>query len=434
MKETESSKVLTYFQNNAVPFDLLYERNQKWRYAINRLFRKGLFERVELTADVLKTLNHFTVLDVGCGSGRNSVIFADLADRVTGIDLSENMIDLAAALSEKYGKNSKCRFIKGDFTQFPFKEKFDAVVALGVFDYIAQPQAFLGRMMEGSRDYLIASFPRQSLFRQPLRTFRYALKNCPVLFYSFSELNNLCKEIGLAHYQIIPYDSGWLLVATHKQLERIREIGKRQSRSRMPRRFLKRALDLALSLTALIFLTPLVLALATLTRIFLGSPIFFRQRRTGWKGQIFTLYKFRSMTDRRNPQGQLLPDKDRLTPWGRFLRRTSLDELPELIHVLKGEMSLVGPRPLLVGYLGLYSSEQMRRHEVKPGLTGWAQIHGRNGPSWDEKFQLDLWYVDHRSLGLDLKILFLTLWKVLKCEGINQPGFETAEKFHGNKT
>jgi sugar transferase EpsL len=148
---------------------------------------------------------------------------------------------------------------------------------------------------------------------------------------------------------------------------------------------------------------------------------------------VFTLLKFRTMTDRRNNSGQLLPDTDRLTALGQFLRRTSLDELPELINVLRGDMSLVGPRPLLVQYLERYTPEQARRHEVKPGITGWAQVNGRNAISWEEKFQLDVWYVDHCSFWLDMKILFLTIWKVLQREGINQDGQTTMMEFLGNK-
>ncbi|MDW8226777.1 MAG: sugar transferase [Anaerolineales bacterium] len=165
-----------------------------------------------------------------------------------------------------------------------------------------------------------------------------------------------------------------------------------------------------------------------------GSPVIFRQQRAGYKGRPFWIYKFRTMTDRTGPDGHLLPDEERLTPLGRFLRSTSLDELPELINVLRGEMSLVGPRPLFVKYLERYSPEQMRRHDVVPGITGWAQVNGRNAISWPEKFALDLWYVDHWSFWLDLKILWMTFWKTLKREGISQPGHATMEEFMGNET
>jgi len=163
-----------------------------------------------------------------------------------------------------------------------------------------------------------------------------------------------------------------------------------------------------------------------------GSPVLFRQVRPGYRGRLFELYKFRSMTEARDIQGRLLPDEQRLTRWGRFLRATSLDELPELLNVLRGEMSLIGPRPLLVQYLERYTPEQARRHEVLPGITGWAQVNGRNVLTWEDKFHLDVWYVDHWSFWLDLKILSLTLWKVLTREGISQVGHATAREFVGS--
>ena len=196
-------------------------------------------------------------------------------------------------------------------------------------------------------------------------------------------------------------------------------------------KILKRLFDLTSSLALLILLSPLLAGIAALARLLLGSPVFVRQLRPGLHGRPFTLLKFRTMTEARDPAGNLLPDEQRLTRLGRFLRRTSLDELPELINVLKGEMSLVGPRPLLMRYLDRYTPEQARRHEVKPGITGWAQINGRNALTWEEKFKLDVWYVDHRSFWLDAKILLLTLWKVLQREGINQPGHATMEEFRG---
>jgi lipopolysaccharide/colanic/teichoic acid biosynthesis glycosyltransferase len=164
----------------------------------------------------------------------------------------------------------------------------------------------------------------------------------------------------------------------------------------------------------------------------MGKPILFRQERIGAKGKPFTILKFRTMTMKRDNDGHLLPDALRLTRFGRFLRGSSLDELPELLNVLKGDMSLVGPRPLLMQYLDRYTPEQARRHEVKPGITGWAQVHGRNALTWEEKFTLDVWYVDHCSLSLDLRILLLTLWKVLKREGISQEGSATMTEFMGH--
>jgi lipopolysaccharide/colanic/teichoic acid biosynthesis glycosyltransferase len=196
---------------------------------------------------------------------------------------------------------------------------------------------------------------------------------------------------------------------------------------------LKRMLDLLATSMGLIVILPMLLVISLLVRIFLGIPILFRQQRPGYKGRPFTTYKFRTMTNRCGPDGRLLPDAERLTPFGRFLRSTSLDDLPQLLNVLRGEMSLVGPRPLLMQYLKRYTPEQMRRHDVLPGITGWAQIHGRNVLDWDEKFRLDLWYVDHRTFWLDIKILFLTPWKVLKREGISQPGQATAEEFKGKQ-
>src|SRR5450759_3004765 len=195
----------------------------------------------------------------------------------------------------------------------------------------------------------------------------------------------------------------------------------------------KRIFDLLVTILGLVITLPLLFIVSLLVWIFLGTPILFLQKRPGFKGRPFTTLKFRTMTERKGPDGKLLPDSERLTSFGRFLRSTSLDDLPQLWNVLTGEMSLVGPRPLLMGYLNRYTPEQMRRHDVLPGITGWAQIHGRNILDWDEKFRLDVWYVDHRSFWLDLKILFLTPWKVFKREGISQPGQATAEAFKGKK-
>ncbi len=193
----------------------------------------------------------------------------------------------------------------------------------------------------------------------------------------------------------------------------------------------KRLFDLLLTLPGLILISPLMLLTAALVAVSLGRPVIFRQQRPGKDGRIFTLYKFRSMRDAFDSQGQPLPDGQRLTALGRFLRKSSLDELPELVNVLRGEMSLVGPRPLLVQYLDRYTPEQARRHAVLPGITGWAQVNGRNALSWEDKFRLDVWYVDHWSLWLDIKILAITLWKVVRREGISQPGQETASEFLG---
>jgi sugar transferase EpsL len=195
----------------------------------------------------------------------------------------------------------------------------------------------------------------------------------------------------------------------------------------------KRLLDLLLAIPAVVLLSPVMALIALLVWIYHGSPVIFRQQRPGYRGKPFRLVKFRTMSERRDAQGNLLPDAQRLTRLGRFLRSTSLDELPEFFHVLAGQMSLVGPRPLLMQYLERYSPEQMRRHDVLPGITGWAQINGRNALTWEDKFRLDVWYVDHWSLGLDVKILLRTLWKALKREGISQPGHATAEEFMGNK-
>ena len=199
----------------------------------------------------------------------------------------------------------------------------------------------------------------------------------------------------------------------------------------MYRRFGKRVLDLAVTIPALLLLSPVMALVALLVHSRLGSPILFRQPRPGLCDKPFVLLKFRTMTDARDAQGDLLPDADRLAPWGRFLRSTSLDELPELFNVLRGEMSLVGPRPLLIQYLERYTPEQARRHEVKPGITGWAQVNGRNALTWEQKFVLDTWYVDHWSLWLDLRIIILTIWKALLREGISQPGQATAQEFTG---
>jgi len=196
---------------------------------------------------------------------------------------------------------------------------------------------------------------------------------------------------------------------------------------------IKRALDLILTIPALIILSPFLAIIAILVAILLGSPVLFRQKRPGWHGKPFWLLKFRTMTDTRDANDALLPDTLRLTSFGRFLRATSLDELPELFNVLNGDMSLVGPRPLLMQYLDRYTPEQARRHEVKPGITGWAQINGRNAITWEEKFKLDVWYVDNWSLSLDVKIICMTIWKILKREGISHPGQATMEEFNPQK-
>lgn len=195
---------------------------------------------------------------------------------------------------------------------------------------------------------------------------------------------------------------------------------------------MKRFIDLGTALLGLIALSPVLLILMILVRLKLGSPIFFTQERPGLHGKPFKMVKFRTMTDARDAEGNLLPDSVRLTRFGRFLRSTSLDELPELWNVLKGEMSLVGPRPLLMEYLPRYTSEQARRHEVRPGITGWAQVNGRNAISWEAKFQYDVWYVDNQSFWLDLKILLLTIKKVFVREGISAMGDATMPKFTGS--
>jgi sugar transferase EpsL len=197
---------------------------------------------------------------------------------------------------------------------------------------------------------------------------------------------------------------------------------------------MKRVFDLFSVALGMIVIAPLLVATAFLVRIKNGSPVFFTQIRPGLHGTPFKMYKFRTMTDLRDATGNPLSDEQRLTPFGKFLRSTSLDELPELFNVLKGEMSLVGPRPLLIEYLDRYTTEQARRHEVRPGITGWAQVNGRNAISWEEKFKLDVWYVENRSLWLDIKILWMTLHKVFRREGISQEGQATAERFTGSRT
>jgi sugar transferase EpsL len=198
--------------------------------------------------------------------------------------------------------------------------------------------------------------------------------------------------------------------------------------------FGKRLLDLVLTVPALIILSPLLIVLGFLVRLKLGSPVLFRQMRPGLNEKPFVMLKFRTMSDARDEHGELLPDAQRLTRFGVFLRKSSIDELPEIINVLKGDMSLVGPRPLLMQYLDRYTPEQARRHEVKPGITGWAQINGRNALTWEEKFKLDVWYVDNWGIWLDIKIIIITLWKVLKREGINHPGMTTMSEFKGEST
>ncbi len=224
----------------------------------------------------------------------------------------------------------------------------------------------------------------------------------------------------------------------HKQAKQFvsltQEVARASGRSALMRYCVKRAVDVALALTALLCLAPLMFIVGLLVRYKLGTPILFRQQRPGWQGKPFILYKFRTMTDTQDAQGRLRSDSERLTLFGRFLRSTSLDELPELLNVLKGDMSLVGPRPLLMQYLERYTPEQMRRHDAKPGITGWAQINGRNALNWEEKFALDVWYVDNASLSLDLKILTLTVGKIFRREGISQPGQATAQEFMGSRS
>lgn len=195
---------------------------------------------------------------------------------------------------------------------------------------------------------------------------------------------------------------------------------------------LKRIFDLTFAFLAIIILSPIMIGVAILVKFFLGSPVIFKQQRPGLHGKLFTIYKFRTMKDIFDSSGALLSDEKRLTMLGRILRRFSLDELPELFNVLKGDMSLVGPRPLLVEYLELYDATQIRRHEVKSGITGWAQVCGRNALNWGAKFECDIWYIENYSFFLDIKILVLTVFKVLSCHGINHSGQVTMNKFNGN--
>jgi lipopolysaccharide/colanic/teichoic acid biosynthesis glycosyltransferase len=198
--------------------------------------------------------------------------------------------------------------------------------------------------------------------------------------------------------------------------------------------FSKRIFDLTLTSAGLVILSPVLLVLALAVRKAHGAPVLFRQKRPGYYGRPFYIYKFRTMTDECDETGDLLPDAERITRLGRFLRASSLDELPELFNVVRGEMSLVGPRPLLMQYLRRYTPEQARRHAVLPGITGWAQVNGRNALTWEDKFRLDVWYVENWSFWLDLRILGMTFWKVIKREGISQPGHATAEEFMGSET
>ena len=199
-------------------------------------------------------------------------------------------------------------------------------------------------------------------------------------------------------------------------------------------KYLKRLIDIILSLTALIIFCPVMIIVAALLFVSGHKKIFFVQKRVGQYNKVFRLVKFVSMTDARDKEGKLLPDKDRLTSIGKFIRKTSLDELPQLLIVLKGDMSLIGPRPLLVEYLPLYNAEQQKRHLVRPGISGWAQVNGRNAISWEKKFELDVWYVKHQSFLLDVKIVFLTILNILQSRGISQEGQATMKAFTGTKT
>ncbi|MFC6040244.1 sugar transferase [Paenisporosarcina macmurdoensis] len=195
---------------------------------------------------------------------------------------------------------------------------------------------------------------------------------------------------------------------------------------------MKRTFDLIASLLALVMLSPIIVITALFVKKKIGSPVLFKQERPGLNGNLFYVYKFRSMTDERDAKGHLIPDYIRLTAIGKTLRKYSLDELPQLLNVTKGDMSFVGPRPLLFEYLHLYSNRQAKRHEVRPGITGWAQVNGRNAISWEQKFEYDVWYVENQSFWLDIKILFMTILKVIKSEGITQDGQATMEKYAGN--
>lgn len=197
--------------------------------------------------------------------------------------------------------------------------------------------------------------------------------------------------------------------------------------------FVKRGFDLAIAVAGLILLWPLMIIVALVIRLVLGSPIIFMQTRPGFRGRPFRIFKFRTMSDACDSFGNLLPDGERLGTFGKFLRKLSLDELPQLFNVLKGDLSIVGPRPLLMEYLPLYTVEQTRRHDVKPGITGWAQVNGRNAISWEQKLALDVWYVDHRSVGLDARIVAMTFRKVLRAEGVSQVGEATMDRFLGAK-
>lgn len=201
----------------------------------------------------------------------------------------------------------------------------------------------------------------------------------------------------------------------------------------MYRKFFKRLIDLVVSLTGLIILSPLLIIIIILLFVINSGKVFFIQSRPGLHGNIFKIIKFKTMNDKKGPDGQLLPDAERLTPIGLFIRKTSLDEVPQLLNVIWGDMSLVGPRPLLIEYLPLYSTEQSRRHDVKPGITGWAQVNGRNAITWEQKFDYDVWYADHQTFSLDMKIIKMTVFKTVKSEGISQDGHATMHKFEGNR-
>ncbi|KIM12221.1 MAG: hypothetical protein KU38_04830 [Sulfurovum sp. FS08-3] len=202
---------------------------------------------------------------------------------------------------------------------------------------------------------------------------------------------------------------------------------------KLGRKMLKSLFDKTLALFLIILFSPIYIIVSLLIFVKMGSPILFRQKRPGYKEKIFGIYKFRTMSNEKDENGELLPDEKRLIGIGKFIRSTSLDELPQLLNVLKGEMSFVGPRPLLVEYLSLYNEEQKRRHDVKPGITGWAQVNGRNAISWEQKFEYDVWYVENQSFSLDMKILWLTLLKVLKRSDISSNSHISMEKFKGNK-
>jgi len=387
----------------------------------DKIMRKGVYQRIAVAVKTCRDIQGASVLDIGSGPGLNSIslIKNALARNVTGIDFAGEMINFAQKATESEALVDKCNFILGNAIDYDFGDKrFDFSMALGVFDYTKNAEALIKRMSELTTQAFVISWPENGI-RMWLRRRRYL---CLLYHYTIEEIKNLHIKASIKpeELEVIKINGGWVTIARKKTM------AKQEFENRT-----KRFFDIIIASALVILLWPLFIVVALFVLLYHGYPVFFQQARPGLRGHSFKIFKFRSMVDRRDCNGNLLSDEHRLTYFGRFLRKTSLDELPELFNVIKGDMSIVGPRPLLEKYMELYNSKHLRRHDLRPGITGWAQINGRNTLKWEEKFAMDVWYVDNRSMWLDMKIFCLTVYKVINREGISQPGQATCKEFTG---